>query len=259
MCKELSFRLPVPRGLVFEMIEIKALASSSKGNCYRVTDGKTQLLLECGIPFKEIQKGLGFKVSEIAGCLISHEHQDHCKAVAEIIRAGIETYMSFGTIELLELKEKGLCGHRVNVLKSKRQLTIGTWTVLPFDVSHDSVEPLGFLLSNQVGEKLLYATDTYYIKYRFQGLTHIMLEVNYSLDILRSNVESGTVDHVLKNRTLRSHMNLENAKELLKANDLSKVQQIWLLHLSEKNSDEKRFKREIMELTGKPTFIAGAN
>ena len=48
-------------------------------------------------------------------------------------------------------------------------------------------------------------------------------------------------------------------KELLKANDLSKVQQIWLLHLSDGNSDEKRFKREIQELTGKPTFIAGVN
>ena len=167
------------------------------------------------------------------------------------MRAGIDCYLSEGTVEAL-----GLCGHRISIIKAKQQFTIGTWTVLPFDVSHDSVEPLGFLLSNQVGEKLLYATDTYYLKYRFQGLTHIMLEVNYSLDILRSNVESGVVDPVLKNRTLRSHMNLENAKELLKVNDLSKVQQIWLLHLSDGNSDEKRFKREVMELTGKMVFVA---
>lgn len=238
------------------MIEIKSLSSGSKGNCYRITNGSTPLLLECGIPFKEIQKGLDFKVSEIAGCLISHEHQDHCKAVAEIIKAGIETYMSLGTIEALELEEKGLSGYRINVLKSKRHLTIGTWAVLPFDTQHDSVEPLGFLLSNQDGDKLLYATDTYYLKYRFKGLTHIMLEVNYSLDILKNNVESGMVDPILKTRMLRSHMNLENAKKLLKANDLSKVQEIWLLHLSDGNSDEKRFKKEIMELTGKPTFIA---
>ncbi len=238
------------------MIEIKSLSSGSKGNCYRITNGSTPLLLECGMPFKEIQKGLNFKVSEIAGCLISHEHQDHCKAVAEIIKAGIETYMSLGTIEALELEEKGLSGYRINVLKSKRHLTIGTWAVLPFDTQHDSVEPLGFLLSNQDGDKLLYATDTYYLKYRFKGLTHIMLEVNYSLDILKNNVESGMVDPILKTRMLRSHMNLENAKKLLKANDLSKVQEIWLLHLSDGNSDEKRFKKEIMELTGKPTFIA---
>ena len=170
------------------------------------------------------------------------------------MKAGIDCYLSEGTVEAL-----GIGGHRINIIQAKRQLTIGTWTILPFDTEHDAVEPVGFLLSNQDGEKLLYATDTYYIKYRFKGLTHIMLEVNYSLDILRGNVESGTVDHVLKNRTLRSHMNLENAKELLKANDLSKVKEIWLIHLSEGNSDEKRFKREIQELTGKPTFIAGIN
>lgn len=170
------------------------------------------------------------------------------------MKAGIDCYLSKGTGE-----ELGTSGHRINIVKAKRQLKIGTWTVLPFDTQHDSVEPLGFLLSNQAGEKLLYATDTYYLKYRFKGLTHIMLEVNYSLDILRGNVENGVVDPVLKTRMLRSHMNLENAKELLKANDLSKVKEIWLIHLSEGNSDEKRFKREVMELSGKPTYIAGVN
>ena len=35
--------------------------------------------------------------------------------------------------------------------------------------------------------------------------------------------------------------------------------EIWLLHLSDGNSDAERFKREIMELTGKkePVYIAG--
>ena len=183
--------------------------------------------------------------------LTSISYADHSKAIKDIMKAGIDCYLSEGTVEAL-----GICGHRINIIKAKRQLTIGTWTILPFDTEHDAVEPVGFLLSNQDGEKLLYATDTYYIKYRFKGLTHIMLEVNYSLDILRGNVESGTVDHVLKNRTLRSHMNLENAKELLKANDLSKVKEIWLIHLSEGNSDEKRFKREVQELTGKMVFVA---
>lgn len=62
-------------------MDIQVLASSSKGNCYRVSNGSTPLLLECGIRFKEIQQKLNFRLSEIAGCLVSHEHQDHCKAV----------------------------------------------------------------------------------------------------------------------------------------------------------------------------------
>ena len=232
-------------------MEIKVLASGSKGNAYMVSDGNTKLLLECGIPYKEIQKALNFRVSEIAGCLVTHEHQDHCKAVKDIMKAGIDCYMSQGTAEAL-----GISGHRVNIVKVKQQFRIGTWTILPFETQHDAQDPLGFLLANQDGDKLLYATDTYFIRYKFHGLTHIMIEANYSLDILKRNVEAGTVDKALKNRILKSHFSLENVKQFLKANDLSKVREIWLLHLSDGNSDEARFKREIQELTGKMVFIA---
>lgn len=233
------------------MIEFTPYASGSRGNCYRITDGRTPLLLECGIPYKEIQKNLKFRVSEIAGCLITHEHQDHCKAVRDLMKAGIDCYISAGTAEALEIS-----GHRVNIIKAKQQFRIGTWTILPFKTQHDAAEPLGFLLANQDGEKLLYATDTYFIRYRFNGLNVIAVECNYSLDILRANVEAGLVEQTLKNRILKSHFSLENVKKFLLANDLSKVEAIFLLHLSDGNSDEARFKREIQKLTGKMVFIA---
>ena len=233
------------------MIAITPLASGSSGNCYRVSDGRTPLLLECGIPYKEIQKNLKFRVSEIAGCLVTHEHQDHCKAVRDLMKAGIDCYMSHGTAEALKVS-----GHRLHIIKARQQFRIGTWTILPFETQHDAQEPLGFLLANQDGEKLLYATDTYFIRYRFRGLTHIAVECNYSLDILRTNVANGSVEPVLKSRILKSHFSLENVKKFLLANDLSKVEAIFLLHLSDNNSDCERFKREVMELTGKPTYIA---
>lgn len=176
---------------------------------------------------------------------------DHSKAVKEIMRAGIDCYMSRGTAEALEVS-----GHRANIIKAKQQFRIGTWTILPFETQHDATEPLGFLLANQDGDKLLYATDTYFIRYRFQGLTHIMIETNYCMDILKRNVEAGAVPKELKNRLLKSHFSLENVKRFLQANDLSKVEAIFLLHLSDGNSDAERFKREVQELTGKMVFIA---
>ncbi|MBC7340854.1 MAG: MBL fold metallo-hydrolase [Clostridia bacterium] len=233
------------------MIEISVLASGSWGNCYRVTDGSTPLLLECGVKFREIQKWLGFRVQDLGGCLVSHEHQDHAKAVREMLRAGVDCYMSKGTQEAL-----GLDSHRVKVIEARRQFQIGSWTVLPFETQHDAAEPLGFLLANRAGEKLLYATDTYYIRYRFKGLTHIMVECNYAIDILRQNIEAGAVPAELKNRILRSHFSLNNVKDFFAANDLSLVQEIWLLHLSDGNSDADRFKREIQELTGKVVMVA---
>ena len=70
------------------------------------------------------------------------------------------------------------------------------------------------------------------------------------------HVEAGLVPKELKSRILKSHFSLENVKRFLQANDLSKVQEIWLLHLSDGNSDEKRFKREVQELTGRMVFVA---
>lgn len=232
------------------MIEITALASSSKGNCYRVTDGNTPLLLECGINYREIQKAFNFRMSEVAGCLVTHEHGDHCKSIKDVLKAGIDCYMSAGTAEAI-----GVLHHRIKKVEAKKQFTLGTWTILPFDVQHDVSEPLGFLLANQDGEKLLFATDTYYIKYRFQGLTHIMVECNYSMKVLNENIASGRVPTVMKKRLMKSHFSLENLKEFFLSNDLSKVQEIWLLHLSETNSDERFFKEEIQKVTGKMVYV----
>lgn len=233
------------------MITITTLASSSRGNCYRIDDGSTPLLLECGIPFKEIQRKLDFKTREIKGCLISHEHKDHSKAAADVMKAGIDCYMSQETAEAIEA-----AGHRVKIIKAQQQFTIGTWTILPFEAQHDAAEPLGFLLANQAGEKLLFATDTYYIKYRFQGLTHIMIECNYAIDILKANIEAGTVNDAMAKRLMQSHFSLDNVKEFLKANDLSQVREIHLLHLSDGNSNADRFKSEIQRLTGKMVYVA---
>jgi len=102
---------------------------------------------------------------------------------------------------------------------------------------------------------LLFATDTYYIRYKFQGITHLLIECNYSLDILEENIAEGKVPKVMKKRLLRSHFSLEHVKDFLRANDLKNLKEIWLLHLSDNNSDEKRFKQEIQELSGKQVFV----
>jgi len=167
------------------------------------------------------------------------------------MRSGIDCYISAGTAEAL-----GLSGHRVHIIKAKQQFRIGTWIILPFETQHDAQEPLGFLLANQAGDKLLYATDTYYIRYKFHGLTHIMVECNYAADILKRNVDAGTVPKELKSRILKSHFSLENVKKFLLANDLSKVQEIWLLHLSDGNADAERFRKEIFWLTGRKVYVA---
>ncbi len=233
------------------MIEITPFASSSAGNAYRVTDGHTVLLLEAGLPYKELQRALEYRVTGLAGCLISHEHGDHSRAAKDLMRAGVTVYTSQGTADALDLSS-----HRLQPIQAHRQFTVGTWAVLPFDVEHDAAEPLGFVLANQFGDKLVFLTDTYYCRYSFTGMTHLMTECNYALDIVNQRVESGQLHPAQKRRLLQSHFGLDNVKDMLRANDLSKLREVWLLHLSDGNSDAERFKHELQEITGTVVRVA---
>lgn len=231
------------------MIRIRTLATGSTGNCYLIDDDRTQLLLECGIRFKDIRRKLNFQTSAVAGVLISHSHKDHCKGVPSALDASMDVYMSEATVS-----ELGVEHNRIRRYKSKEQFSVGTFTILPFDVQHD-VENHGFLIQSENGSKLLFATDTYYVKYKFKGLTHLMIECNYSRKILDENIESGRVPKFLADRIIGSHFSLENVLNFLRANDLSKVQEIHLLHLSDSNSDEELFKREVQAVTGKLVYV----
>ena len=231
------------------MIDIQSLASGSTGNCYKIDDGSSSLLIEAGIPINQIKTKLNYRLSEIEGVLISHEHGDHSKAVMDVMKSGIDIYMSPGTAKALKIKN-----HRIHKVMS--QFKVRSWYINPFLLEHDTEQPCGFLLQSIEGDKLVYITDTMYSKYNFNNLNYIMIETNYSIDILKENVKKGVIHPAQKNRVIKSHMGLETAKDFLRANDLSKVKEIWLLHLSNDNSDEKRFKKEVQALAGKPTFIA---
>jgi phosphoribosyl 1,2-cyclic phosphodiesterase len=232
-------------------MDITVIASGSSGNAYRISDGDTALLLDAGIPLQRIKPALNFRVRDLAGCLITHAHGDHAKAAGDIAKAGVDVYTSQGTIDACRLT-----GHRMKPVKALQEVMIGTFAVLPFDVQHDAPEPLGFLLtSRRTGEKLLYFTDTYYLKYRFTGLTHIMGECNYSMDIVEQSVRNGYIPPELVPRLIKSHMSLEHFLDLLKANDLHEVKQIYLLHLSNNNSDAERFREAVQKLTGTEVYV----
>lgn len=232
-------------------MNITVIASGSSGNAYRIDDGETSLLLDAGIPLRLIKQALNFRVRDIAGCLITHAHGDHAKAAGDLAKAGVDIYTSKGTLDACRL-----AGHRMKAVEALKEINIGTFAVLPFDVQHDAPDSLGFLLTSRAtGEKLLYFTDTYYIKYRFTGLTHIMGECNYSMDIIEQSVRNGYIPPELVPRLIKSHMSLDHFLDLLRANDLRQVKQIYLLHLSNNNSDAERFKEAVQKLTGTEVYV----
>lgn len=232
-------------------MQLKVLSSSSKGNCYILENDTEALIIECGVSILEVKKALNFNIKKVVGALVSHEHGDHSKYVNDFDLSRITICMSGGTANKLRHTP-----HDVILLSDGTQFKIGNFTILPFDVKHDAAEPLGFLIKHPETGLILFATDTYYLPNTFAGLNNILIECNYRLDLLEKNIASGRIPKALRDRTLESHMSFDTCKEALLANDLTAVNNIVLIHLSDGNSNAEEFQKDLHRATGKTVHIA---
>ena len=213
-----------------------ALASSSHGNAYIVSDSETRILLECGVSHKKLKELSGFSLSQFAACLVSHEHKDHAKAVQELIKDGMTIYMSEGTADALETD----C---VSTIAAMEQFNVGSLDIVPFSTFHDAAEPLGFLIKSRVdGDVLAFATDTVNLRYKFPGLNILAIEANYDKAIL-SVCEK--MPEKVKHRITNCHMEIDTLCDYLRTLDLSACREIHLLHLSDATSHEGHFVNKV--------------
>src|SRR5699024_9549763 len=113
-------------------------------------------------------------------------------------------------------------------------------------------EPLGFFIKSPSGERIVFATDTNMIKANFPKVNYWLVECNHDVELVRQS----SYPKFLQDRIIKTHMSIDSCKEFFNRVDLSYTKQIYLLHLSDANSDPSRFKREIEEITGKPVTIA---
>lgn len=231
-------------------MQLQVLGSSSAGNCYLLTSSKNEtLILECGVKFSAIKKALDFNLENVCGCLVTHEHRDHCISILDVAKAGINVYATKGTLS-------GYLRHNIFPIEYFKEFEVGSFKILPFDVKHDAAEPCGFLIEQGECGLVCFITDSYYVPYVFPKLNNIIIEANYSQDILDAKVAAGASPEFLRNRVLKSHMGLDTCKQFLAANELNLVNNIVLIHLSDSNSNAKQFQAEISQATDKQTFIA---
>ena len=226
-------------------MRIKHIASSSSGNAHVFGD----LLLDCGVNIDRLREEVDLK--SLSGCLLSHEHGDHSKAVGDILRSGVPVYTSRGSAEALGIYNH----HRVYTPEEIELFYVGDWRVKSFPVKHDSEEPRAFQFQSEP-VKAVYITDASFSKYYFRGLTHMFIECNYSKEIIGENVERGAINYARKRRTIDNHFSLEDVEDLIRASGTERLRSIHLLHLSDANSDEKLFKERLEGEFGVPTIIA---
>lgn len=223
------------------------ISTGSRANTYILTAGADSLVLDAGVSIKAAADRFA-KAGKLWACLVTHEHADHMRAWRDYAMRGIPVVMSAGTFEHTSDDETVL----PVIAKARELLTFGPWQVLPFETQHDAVEPFGYLIRYlPTGETILYATDTYYIRYRFPGVHYWIIECNYCDELLEEET-----NQVLRKRLNQSHMSLSRLCACLIANDLKFARKILLVHLSDQRSKEAEMVEKVACVTGVDTEAA---
>lgn len=211
------------------MMKLKCIATGSTGNCYTLTsDSGETLILDCGIPIKEIKKGLNWNVKDVVGVLCTHKHLDHSKSLNDFKAMGIPIYAPYLKIDYMSMNMGGF------TVKPFDLTTVdGRWTHT--DANGEPCPIFGFLITHPEMGKMLYITDCELIKWRFKDINHILLGVNYDKDLVDRDNQSKA------NHVFRGHLSIDTACDFVKANYSDSLQNAIMCHLSAENADRDSF------------------
>lgn len=232
-------------------MQLKVIGTGSKGNAYLLENEEEVLLIECGVNIQHIKQALNFDFSKVVGCIVTHEHGDHAKSIKEVKALGIDVYATAGTHGVSDFN--ALYNHRAKFINPQSPFILGNFKIMSFDVKHDAAEPCGFLINHKECGNVLFLTDTFYCSYTFRNLHNVIIEANYDKGIARRKLSEM---EFLRSRIINSHMSIDTCIDFLKANDLSKVNNIVLIHLSDSNSNEVMFRERVQNATGKEVTVA---
>lgn len=209
-------------------MHLKVLRSSSYGNCYIISNDDEALIVDCGVPLKEVKIALKFNVKKIVGAVVTHSHGDHSAYAEEFENMGIKVFKPYQS--------------------TKRAVRMGSFKIQAFELVHD-VPCFGFIIDHKDIGRLVYATDTEYVKYRINNVNHFLVEANYSFD--------AEIPEEIQNHVYRGHMSLDTALDFIEANYTDKAKNIILCHLSGTNSDPNEFEWKAKQRFGCEVSIAG--
>lgn len=223
-------------------MRILTLASGSSGNASIVQSGSTCILVDAGISARRITKHLselGIAPASLAGVLITHEHLDHVCGLGVLTKKHpLCVYCSRYTAQ--DLKPSASAA-RYTYIEPGSPITIGDITVTPFGVSHDALDPLGYLFEHE-GRRLGYITDTGCITreilLRARDLHALYLESNYDTTMLRESGRPLSLIERIDNAF--GHLSNEQAGEFVRTIAHPGLRHVLLGHLSrECNTPEK--------------------
>lgn len=222
-------------------MEVINLGSGSSGNCYIISNGDKNVLIEAGVSReKALNRNHGFLPS-IDLIVISHEHQDHAKYIKSWIdRTSCPILASKGTIKGIKDRWCLLPEYRCICSKTGVFLDINGISVAMFDVNHDANEPTGFVI-NVNGQKCLYVTDTFKVNYRFKGINTFLVEANYSRELLEEWYTSSKSGRIVGRRLSRAHFEVRDSIDFVSKSLDSSTESVYLIHISTNDGDPDLF------------------
>lgn len=230
---------------------LRCCGSGSSGNSYAlIADNGEILAIEAGCKFLDFKKMIDWKISNVVGCIVSHEHGDHARYIKDFMQSGIPVYTAFETQSALEI----INGECTIAIPPRTVRQIGSFSVTPFNVPHDTeIECYGYLIEHEEMGQLLFLTDLEYCKYNFSKLNieHIMVEANYDMELV--DRDEPNYEH-----RLRGHMSLDTALKFISTNDNPALRNVVLIHLSDKSGDPALFKQKTEETVkyGADVYVA---
>lgn len=219
------------------------LGSGSSGNCYLLSAETETLILDCGLPIREIKKGLDWDISRAVGVCVTHQHLDHSKAVKDFENIGIPIFSQ---------KDMGIDFEGEH--EERNHIRYGNFDINAFALTDKNGKFMhtnndgsecpcyGFLIEHEDMGKLLYITDTELVKWRFSGINHILISCNYQKKYI--------FDSAKRNHVLRGHMELETVKDFIKANKSNALRTVILCHLSQDSANPEECLSEVQKVVG---------
>ena len=219
-------------------VTVSVLGSSSSGNCTFIATSRVKLLVDVGFSRTQIAKRLvaiGEALEDIDALIISHEHSDHVKGLASLLKKyDILTFVGEATYESLSLQP---------VLKKRESIRpgesfqVGDLKISPFSIPHDAADPVAFTLEAE-GLKISHVMDlgviTELARYRMEASDVLVLESNHDLEMLRLSSYPWAVKQRIMGR--HGHLSNESVGKFFEEDFDGKAGNILLAHLSENNN-----------------------
>jgi phosphoribosyl 1,2-cyclic phosphodiesterase len=218
-------------------MRIASLGSGSKGNATLVDTGETLILIDCGLPRREVEDRLqarGVSGHDIDAILVTHEHGDHCRGVVPLAKAhDVPVFLTAGTAASRKLE--GL--HSGVLIRPGDRFAVGDVDIVAEPVPHDAREPVQFCLTHN-DLKLGVLTDlgsiTPHVVQAFSGCDALVLEFNHDLQMLAD----GPYPYAVKKRVGGDFGHLTNAqaRQFLDHADTTRLKMLFVAHISQQNN-----------------------